>query len=213
VRLDLAGALQAKGAMTLEFRFRRAFAAAAGDRTEHLAVLGNPLLAAATGVFGAGQAGPRLWLMSGVATPPNLCYEAPRAQTSVYPDVGTWHHLAIELEAAPADGSPRRVRMFVDGAEQPEGTSADELCPDPNMLYLCRGATPTSNSQRSFQGLIDDVRVSDVVRYDANFTPALYGTDADTVALLRFETEPLVDEGPHRFTLAIEGAPARVPVP
>ena len=109
-----------------------------------------------------------------------------------------WHHIAVTRQT-----SNGQMRIFVDGQQEASATG-----PTGNMSY--RNGRPTSypnsdpylvigaekhdagGSFPSFSGFVDEVRISNVVRYTGNFTPPSgpFNTDGSTVGLYHF------DEGP-----------------
>lgn len=115
-----------------------------------------------------------------------------------------WHHVAVQRRRS--DGW---LWLYVDGVldGQANGPDGDISYPDDGVPgNYCNG--PCTNSDPflvigaekhdagseypSYNGLIDEVRVSNILRYNANFTrpSAPFTTDANTVALYHF------DEGP-----------------
>ncbi|MGQ9549600.1 MAG: LamG domain-containing protein [Roseiflexus sp.] len=108
---------------------------------------------------------------------------------------GQWHHIAVTRRAS--DG---QMRIFVDG--QPD---ASGLGPTGDIGYRNGRSTayPTSDpylvfgaekhdagpAYPSYSGLLDDIRISNVVRYTDAFTRpgAPHVVDGSTVALYRFD--------------------------
>lgn len=101
-----------------------------------------------------------------------------------------WHHIALTRRQS--DGL---MRLFVDGVLDAEGIGptgnisyrdgrATDFVNDP---YLVIGAEKhdVGPSYPSFRGWLDEIRLSDVVRYDRNFVPPTlpFVSDARTVAL------------------------------
>ncbi|MFQ3683719.1 LamG-like jellyroll fold domain-containing protein [Roseiflexus sp.] len=120
---------------------------------------------------------------------------------------GQWRHIAVTRRA-----SNGQMRIFVDGQLDAEGTG-----PTGDISYRDGRATAYSNSDPflvfgaekhdagaaypAYIGLLDDIRISNVVRYSGAFTRpgAPHAADGDTVALYRF------DEG--SGTAIIDSAP------
>ncbi|MEJ2550273.1 MAG: SpoIID/LytB domain-containing protein [Anaerolineales bacterium] len=105
---------------------------------------------------------------------------------------GAWHHVAVTRSL---DGW---MQIFVDGqldtADQgPVGDISytdDHIAYHVNDPYLVIGAEKFDQSTRlDFDGWLDEMRFSSVVRYTENFTPpnAPYTTDADTVIIFHFD--------------------------
>jgi hypothetical protein len=94
---------------------------------------------------------------------------------------GAWHHLALTYDGDDAV-------LFVDG-EAVSRRSGGDLSYADFPLYV--GAEPNERGDpvSYFRGMIDEVRVSSVVRYDGSFTPArVHERDGETMLLLHFDT-------------------------
>lgn len=92
-----------------------------------------------------------------------------------------WHHVALTC-----DGN--EAVLFVDGVPVGRG-EAGEMVYRGGPFFV--GAEPNGRGDpvSMFSGMIDEVRVSSVVRYRGAFTPArTHETDTDTVLLLHFDT-------------------------
>jgi hypothetical protein len=112
--------------------------------------------------------------------------------TTVVTD-GQWRHVAVTRS------STGQVRLFVDG--QPDGVMngpsgrIDYRLARPTAYptsdpYLVLGAEKHDYpGSRHYHGLLDDLRLSNVVRYTSTFAPptAPHPLDANTVALYRFD--------------------------
>jgi hypothetical protein len=134
-----------------------------------------------------------------------------------YHDVpaGSWHHVA-----ATYDG--QFMRTFVDGMRRANADVGSLSAAD--YAGPLRIGLTSHNTNFPFHGIIDEVRLSKVARYAADFTVPTepFTVDGDTVALWHFD-EPsgqavLDATGVHDGTLgdtsAVEGTdPARVEVP
>jgi len=120
-----------------------------------------------------------------------------------------WHHVAVERRAS--DG---RMRIWVDGALDasgpisggpdgdlsypaeavpgsycsPDGGSGSESCANSDP-FLVFGAEKHGFSGINYDGWLDEVRLSTVIRYTSAFTPpgSPQVPDADTAALYHFE--------------------------
>ena len=117
---------------------------------------------------------------------------------------GTWHHLALQRSSS--DGW---MQLFVDGVMEAEGdgpdgdisypddyippdlcgASGDQPCVNSDP-YLVIGAEKhrSSSTHPSFNGWLDGIRFSNVLRYSADFTvPAdRFAADENTVSLYQF---------------------------
>ena len=89
-----------------------------------------------------------------------------------------WHHIS-------GVNTPNKRMLFVDGELVAE---ADGEClsnaTDPEPSYLGASGQPGGEIYAHFNGIIDEVRVSNAVRYDETFTPEVrFEPDEATVAL------------------------------
>jgi hypothetical protein len=111
---------------------------------------------------------------------------------------GVWHHIALTRNSANG-----QLRIFVDGTLDGQVTSVlgnlsyrdgrTTSYPNSDPFLVIGAEKHDAGSQYpSYNGLIDEVRVSNSLRYTSNFTrpSAPFTTDANTVALYHF------DEGP-----------------
>lgn len=89
---------------------------------------------------------------------------------------GVLHHVAGTFDGTQA-------ALFVDGVKQGFADGAPEASPTPTLRFGCDA------SAQAYEGLLDDVRLSSVVRYTDDFepTPAAFAADADTVLLFAFD--------------------------
>ncbi len=108
---------------------------------------------------------------------------------------GAWHHVAVTR--AIADG---RLRIFVDGSLDAEADGPDgdlsyqdgRTTTHPADPFLVIGAEKHDLdflTYPSFSGWIDELRLSNTLRYTGNFTrpAARFSTDASTVGLYHFD--------------------------
>lgn len=133
--------------------------------------------------------------------------------TSTRVDDGQWHHIAVVRNRWDGTVTPVKdgeVWVFVDGHLEAHalGPTGDISYPDdgtPASLCGIGGTSPCvqdpflvvgaekhgldSSLYPSFRGWIDELRVSNNLRYTADFSPptAAFGIDANTIALLRFD--------------------------
>ena len=106
----------------------------------------------------------------------------------------TWHHVAVARERATGE-----MRIFVDGLPdaQGDGPAGDVSYPDaaaagaPNDPYLVFGAEKHDAGAPfpSYSGFLDEIRVSNVLRYGGPFARprSAFSPDAATVALYHFD--------------------------
>jgi hypothetical protein len=105
------------------------------------------------------------------------------------PEWGVWHHVALTYNG-------RVARFYLDGVLAAESEGAGDLLHAGVPLFI--GAEPNrlGDPVSFFEGQIDEVRVSSVVRYDGDFTPdRVFGADEHTLLLLHFD-RPLLGAHP-----------------
>jgi hypothetical protein len=107
---------------------------------------------------------------------------------------GLWHHIAVTRDSATG-----LLQLFVDGVLDGSTTGPmgdisyrqGRSTSWPNDAYLVIGAEKHdySSDYPSFSGWLDELRISDIVRYDADFDPptAPFETDDHTLALYHFD--------------------------
>ena len=95
---------------------------------------------------------------------------------------GLWHHVVGVVDASNV------ASLYVDGVFQASSSGTGPIALDGNG-YVYIGEHPTSPSHYYYSGLIDEVRVSNNVRYTSNFTrPTLpFTSDANTLLLFHFD--------------------------
>ncbi len=144
-------------------------------------------------------------------------------------DDGGWHHIAVQRRFS--DGW---LWLFVDGQldaqadgpdgdiSYPNGSTPLEVCGGAciNDVFLVVGAEKhgADPGLRSYRGWVDELRVSNTLRYTASFAPRTqpFLTDANTMALYHFDDAPGTSAydtsgapgGPSNGTLKIGGSPA-----
>ena len=141
---------------------------------------------------------------------------------------GNWHHVAVQRRIS--DGW---LWLFVDGnlEAQVDGPNGDISYPDDGIPgNHCNGPCNLSDpfivlgaekhdagaAFPSFNGNMDELRFSDVLRYTGNFTPANnpFQTDANTLALYHFDEgmgntlTDLVDPSSNNGLINVGGNPA-----
>ena len=91
---------------------------------------------------------------------------------------GTWHHIALSKSSG-------TTKLFLDGAQ--EGSDYTDSNDYGSTKPITIGAT--WNAASVFPGYIDELRVSTIARYTANFTApvGINQGDTDTVLLLHFD--------------------------
>ncbi|MEI6462589.1 MAG: LamG-like jellyroll fold domain-containing protein [bacterium] len=94
------------------------------------------------------------------------------ARGSVGISQNVWHHIAATFTA-----STKTARLFVDGTEV-DYTGTNGLHTNGSGTYndasssLIIGSKPSAITNDYFQGSLDELRISDTVRYSGNFTPS-----------------------------------------
>jgi hypothetical protein len=122
-----------------------------------------------------------------------------------------WNHVAVMYDA-----SANTLTIAVNGERNTttSGFSNTGFSVDPNYVFSIGGNCRTGGN---FYGYIDEVRISDIVRYPADFIPpADLASDANTRALWHFNECPgsttFADASGHGFTLTgANGAQAANP--
>lgn len=135
---------------------------------------------------------------------------------------GAWHHVAVQRRLN--DGM---LWLFVDGALQrqvdgPNGRIDYRIgrsgAPDDPFLVFGAEKHDAGSAYPSYSGFLEEVRLSNVLRYGANFTRpgGPFSPDANTVALYRFNEASgttIVDSsgaagGPSNGVMNVGGDPA-----
>src|SRR5688572_25101132 len=108
-------------------------------------------------------------------------------------DDGAWHHIAVTRDTSSGD-----LELFVDGVSDASGSGPtgnasyrDGRSGSTNDPFLVVGAEKHDAGPEypSYSGFLDEIRISNVVRYTANFTPPsqVFASDGSTVALYHLE--------------------------
>ncbi|WP_322794434.1 LamG domain-containing protein [Bellilinea sp.] len=112
---------------------------------------------------------------------------------------GQWHHVAVTRRSS--DG---QMRIFVDGQLQKtangpvgnlsyrDGRSTSYPNSDPFLVIAAEKHDYDPSTYPSFNGWVDEVRISNNIRYTGSFTPPTqpFTPDANTVALYHFDSAP-----------------------
>lgn len=110
---------------------------------------------------------------------------------------GSWHHVAVTRST-----SPNQIAIYIDGIERGNGPGVTgdlsyrngRSTSYPNDPYLVLGAEKHDYGPEypSFNGWIDDLRISNLVRYSSSFTrpAAALSADGNTVGLYHFDAFP-----------------------
>ena len=95
---------------------------------------------------------------------------------------GTWTHIAVT-----SDGSGN-IKLYIDGT-QTASTASANLNESMSSEYPRIGATSTNVTLGNYSGSIDEMRVSNTVRYTTAFTPSTtpFQNDANTLLLLHMD--------------------------
>ena len=123
-----------------------------------------------------------------------------------------WVHLAGVF-----DNQADKVSLFIDGKGF-EGDSSISLTANSNSRLAVGGPLSDSGAGKvSFDGRLDELRISDRARYKTDFTPreASFTPDANTRALYHFDerSAPFADASGNGNTLFKEGSTPEPPVP
>ena len=91
-----------------------------------------------------------------------------------------WHHVAFTHTT-----SNNYVKIFVDGSLAAQGTAGSEL----NNLSFSEIGRFWSDNTYAYKGILEEIRVSDTIRYLTTFTPQTtpFISDANTKLLLHFD--------------------------
>ena len=112
---------------------------------------------------------------------------------------GVWHHVA-----AVSDGSQRRV--YLDGTLDASATGSQVPAAGSAGLKIGRRSSSTNYP---FNGLIDEVRVSNAALYSANFTPpATLTSGASTKGLWKFTDQSPADGSTNGNNVTLQGGAA-----
>ena len=112
---------------------------------------------------------------------------------------GAWHHVAVTRNQ-----SSGQLRIFVDGVLDVEGSGptgnvsyrngrSTSYTKDPYLVIGAEKHDYNSNQYPSYSGWIDELRISDTIRYTSNFVPATtaFASGANTAALYHFDEGPV----------------------
>ena len=97
-------------------------------------------------------------------------------------DIDQWHHVAVIL-----DNPGNAMKIYIDGVAQAGGTAGG--VPVTNDSPIRIGKQVDGAESEFFGGVLDEIRISDIVRYQVDFTPPAepFVTDVNTVALWHFD--------------------------
>ncbi|MEZ6243447.1 MAG: LamG domain-containing protein [Phycisphaerales bacterium] len=94
---------------------------------------------------------------------------------------GEWTHVALCFDG-------RESRLYVGGKLQSRASAPGSPSWSASPLFIGSSVSDDGNPDDYFIGRLDDVRLSDVARYDADFTPPTHlEADTHTRTLLRFD--------------------------
>ncbi|MBI3204276.1 MAG: hypothetical protein HYZ29_22255 [Myxococcales bacterium] len=103
------------------------------------------------------------------------------ASASVNPQDGLWHHLA---GCRAVSGGSIALRLFWDGAVVATANGTTSQIGTPSTVYV----GGVDYEQPGLGGAIDEIRISNTLRYTGTFTPARrHVTDTNTVALFHLD--------------------------
>ena len=107
---------------------------------------------------------------------------------STMSSTGVWHHVAVTF-----DGSTGGGVLYVDGREADAADTGKTVLTTNDRLAVgaqtpCESCGSCQSEAAFFNGAVDWIRVSDVVRYSGSFTPPYsVSVDGDTVMLWEFD--------------------------
>jgi len=98
-----------------------------------------------------------------------------------HPEPNVWTHIAVTF-----DSDLNIAEIFVNGVSVGRTNIQHEIQNTPGNLYF--GYHPGDPIYNSMTGTLDEIRISDNIRYTSNFTPPTneFTSDANTVALYHF---------------------------
>lgn len=112
---------------------------------------------------------------------------------------GAWHHVAVTRNQ-----SSGQLRIFVDGVLDVEGSGptgnvsyrngrSTSFSKDPFLVIGAEKHDYDSNQYPSYSGWMDELRISNTIRYTANFVPPTvpFIADANTAVLFHFNEGPV----------------------
>jgi len=123
-----------------------------------------------------------------------------------------WHHVAITY-----DWSSDHFEMYFDGIDGTLSTMPTYNY-SPGVNFALGDGAWGQWSFNKFRGYLDELRVSNIIRYSAGFTPpqTSFSLDSFTVGLWHFEeTNPVsiaLDESSNSYHLTPSGSPVSVPL-
>ncbi len=124
----------------------------------------------------------------------------PELASSVSAPLGRWFHVAVTFDRA-----TNRVTLWLDGANVGTMISA---APSATATAPLRLGQDTGGSDYGWLGQLDDVRISNVVRYTGSFTPpARLAADGQTIAFWSFDERSgttASDRGPSGYTATLQ---------
>jgi len=120
------------------------------------------------------------------------------------PPLNHWIHIAVTF-----DSGKDSLKIFIDGSLQFQKNVTDEVVGTAGKLYL--GWFPQDPSYNAFQGFMDEMRISNSIRYSSDFSvpSSEFSSDANTVALYHFnegEGNTLIDHSGNGNNGTINGA-------
>ena len=103
------------------------------------------------------------------------------SESSTHPSENEWSHIAATF-----DSNADSIEIFLNGISVGTETATDSIINTAGKLYV--GWMPTDPGYNALTGIIDEVRISNIVRYTSNFTPPIseFESDSNTVALYHF---------------------------
>jgi hypothetical protein len=115
--------------------------------------------------------------------------------TSITLAANTWYHIAVVYSGGTAT-------VYVNGAPGASATNVGTISQGPWLRLGGLSGVPF------FNGRLDEIRISNVIRYSQTFTPpaAPFVVDANTLALYHLDEgsgQSIGDASPNRYTLTL----------
>jgi len=136
--------------------------------------------------WGAGHAGVGITVATNMITVNEHSHQYTMSNLVWEGTIGGWNHIAVVFEN-------KTPRLYVNGTLVRTGltSSYDYVHPslgyDGYPSYTANSGIGTGMSGAKYEGYLDEMRISDIIRYNNNFTsPFSFNNDANTISLYHF---------------------------